>query len=496
MMRRALFVVLVLCLLPRGPAGASEQSTRLSARGLVEFHAGHYNEALVLFNQAVEADATDVYARYYRAVTRARLHDVEGAITDLRAALAAKPDFDQAALELGAALVQTGAYAEAIPWLQQAQRVPESEAQASLFLGLAQLRQGELAAARGNFQRAGSDPQQRVAARYYEGVVAYREGDLEEAKRLFTDVVRAAPDTEMKHEAGLFLERLRGAEGRAYHLYGALGFQYDSNVVLAPSDQVIKQAADISRQSDGRITFAAGVTDVLWQQDRTQLSVGYDFYQSLHFHLTDFNLQDNGPSAQLVTAVGPFQFGVLGRYDYYLLSTYSFLQEGVALPWIAVLDDRGRTEVFYRMRRRDFIKQDFWVQDAFNHSAGLQRYFYLNSPDRYVVLGYRFDHEDPIHANAGSQQYGYDGQEVSAGFGWTLPAGITAEFTYVYRYENYAPESDGRHDNQHDFILTGHKDLTTHLALVCGYFGTINNSTNSLYQYDRNIGSVALEARF
>jgi Tfp pilus assembly protein PilF len=496
MARCATFVGLVLWLLHCGLAGASEQSTRLSSRGLVELHAGHYSEALALFDQAVAADPNDVYARYYRAVTRGRLHDLEGAITDLRAALAAKPDFDQAALELGAALVQTGAYAEAIPWLQQAQRAPESEAQASLFLGLAQLRLGRLGAARTNFQRAEKDPQQRVAARYFEGVVAYREGNQAEAERLFAEVVRTSPESEMKHEADLFLQRLRGTAGRAYNVYGALGFEYDSNVVLAPSNDVIDQAAGISRQADGRATLAAGGSGVLWQHDRTQLSVGYDFYQSLHFHLTGFNLQDDGPSVQLVTAIGPFQFGLLGRYDYYLLSTDSFLQEGRALPWLTVLDDNGRTEIFYRMRRRDFIKQDFWIRDAFNHSAGLQRYFYLDSADRYVFLGYRYDREDPIHGSAAAEQFGYDGQEVSGGVGWTLPAGITADFAYAYRYENYAPASDGRHDNQHDFMLVGRKDLTEYLALVAGYFGTINNSTQEEFQYDRHIGSVALEARF
>ena len=105
-----------------GVAAASEQSKLLYSRGLVEFHADHFEKALALFDQAVAADPADVYARYYRAVTRGRLHDVDGAIVDFKAVLAAKPDFDQAALDLGVALVQTGQYREALPWLEQAQR--------------------------------------------------------------------------------------------------------------------------------------------------------------------------------------------------------------------------------------------------------------------------------------------------------------------------------------------------------------------------------------
>ncbi len=496
MTRTALVTVFAICCVTAQMAAASEESTRVSARGLVEFHAGHYPEALARFDQAVAADSTDPYARYYRGVTRGRLQDLPGAISDLRAALAAKPDFDQAALELGVALVQTGSYAEATPWLEQAKRNPQAAAQASLFLGLAQLRLGQLDAARANFQRAETDPEQRLAARYYEGVIAYREGDRPHAEELFGEVLRNSPQSDVKQEAALFLERMHGTGQPSFQLYATAGFQYDSNVVLAPSDSAIKQDVGISRQSDGRFVFGAGGSYALWQHERTQLSVGYDFFQSLHFQLTDFNLQDHGPSVQLVSTAGMFQFGVLGRYDYYLLNTDSFLQEGTALPWVTILGDRGRLELFYRMRRRDFKKSSFFIRDAFNHAAGARQFYYLDTPDRYVFVSYRFDHEDPIHSGDDSQQFAYNGQEVGGGFGWSFPFAIDTEVSYAYRYENYAPASNQRHDDQHDITAVIRKELTEHLALVAGYFGNINNSNNNLYDYERHIGSLTLEARY
>lgn len=500
--RPTCFVLLLLWSFTGGFAVASEQSTRLYSRGLVEFHAGRFGQALTLFDQAVASDPDDAYARYYRAVTRGRLHNLDGAISDLGVALASKPDFDQAALELGAALVETGAPREAVPWLQQAQRAPASDAQASLFLGLAQLRLGQLIAARQNFQRAAKDPEQFLPAQYYQGVVNYREGRWSEAENQFGEVVRRSPDSDIKHEAELFLKKIHGSERSTHEIYGAMGFQYDSNVVLAPSNEIIKQAAGISRQSDGRMTLAAGGTYTLWRRDQTQLSAGYDFFQSLHSRLTEFNLQDHQPSLQLVTAAGAFQFGVLGRYDYFLLSTESFLQEGTVLPWVTVVEHRGRTELFYRMRRRDFIKRSFWVRDAFNHSAGFRQFLYLDSPEHYLSLGYRFDREDPIdtRSSLNSDQFAYDGHEVSAGVGWTFRAQVAAELAYAYRYENYAPPSHGRRDDQHQFALVVRKDLNTQLALVAGYFGTINNSDNDFgdrrFDYERHIGSLALEARF
>ena len=45
-MKRRTSIVLLLMLLMSGAALASEQSQRLYARGLVDFHAEHYTEAL------------------------------------------------------------------------------------------------------------------------------------------------------------------------------------------------------------------------------------------------------------------------------------------------------------------------------------------------------------------------------------------------------------------------------------------------------------------
>ncbi|HUI27225.1 MAG TPA: tetratricopeptide repeat protein [Candidatus Kryptonia bacterium] len=498
-----------------GVARASEQSKRLTSRGLVEFHAEHYAEALQLFEQAVGDDATDVYARYYRAVTRGRLNDVDGAMADLRAVLAAKPDLDQAALELGVLLVQADHYREAIPWLQQAQRSSELDAQASLFLGIAQLRLVQTDDARASFERAAGDPKQQLAARYYLGVVEYQAGNWPKAAEEFNAVVAAQADSAMGREAALFLTRIRQGRGglRPYAVYGSLGFQYDSNVALAPSDNVIKQAAGISSQADGRVTLAAGGTFVPLRNDWAQLAFGYDFYQSFHFDLTKFNLEDHGPSIQFGANAGWAQFGVLARYDYYLSQSpeISFLQEGTALPWLTIPEgERGRTEILVRVRRRDFKQAAFWSRDAFNYAPSFKQYFYLGSIERYVQIGYQFDREDPVVNPRRVQpddanQFAYDGNEINTSFGWSFPIGMTTQLGYAFRYEHYDPESainnptpggPRRHDDEHHLVFIARYYLNEYFDVVAGYYGSFNNSNQDLFTYDRNIGSVALEVRY
>ncbi len=479
-------------------AGASEQSERLYSRGLVEFHAERYAEALVLFDQAVNADPQDVYALYYRGVTHGRLKENSAAVADLRAVLKAKPDLEQAALELGICLVQSGTYAEAVPLLERAQQLPESEAPASLFLGIAQLKLGQRDGARQQLQRAAArDPQLKLASDYYQGIADYQDQRWDDAERHFTAVVTTSPESEMGREATTILERLHAkAPLPSWQVVGEAGLQYDSNVALAPSNEPLKAAAGISRQSDGRAILSVGGTYVPVRNERVQLSLSYEIYQSLHFNLHEFNLQDHRPGVQLLVAAGPALVGLLGYYDYYLLDNDSFLQGVTVFPWVEVpTGSFGRTQLSYRARVRDFYQQPFKnLRNSTNHAPGIRQLINLGSPDRYALLSYQFDREDPERSTGSA--FGYDGNQVAAGVGWAFPYDLTTELVYAYRHEEYDPQSQQRRDNEHRVTLFIEHPLTEHLSLLLAYFGMFNNSTDPLFEYDRNIGSVSVRARF
>ena len=526
MTRRVALAFFLCALWSADLAAASEQSDRLTSLGLVEFHAGKFTEALDHFDRAVQADSGDAYARYYRAVTRGRRSDFAGAVDDLRIVVVARPDLTQAALELGVALVQTGKYEEALPWLKQAQWDAASEAQASLFLGLAQLRLGQRENARENFRRAAArDPALANTLRYYEGVIDYEEGNFLGARRHFTYVANAIPGTDMGREAAAFLSRIRQGEAPTHEVYGALAFQYDSNVVIAPSNEAVKQTFGVSRQSDGDMAINVGGTYVPWRADRLELRLGYDFYQSLYFDLTQFDLQDHGPSLQLAGDLGRVRFGLLGRYDYYLLESTSFLQQATAFPWVTILDGEiGRTELYYRMRRRDFKEAAFWPSDGFNHAAGVRQFFYLDSADRYLSVGYQFDSQVQVvsgrlGANGSpstpgnlftfAKGLGYNGNEANADVGWLFPRDVSAEVSYAYRHEQYAEESaqsaepdfisppgNRRVDREHLIAAALRKGLTDSLTVTAAFLADINKSNDSRFEYERYVGSLGLELRY
>jgi tetratricopeptide (TPR) repeat protein len=488
-------------------APAAESAEKYYSLGLAEFHAGRYPTALQLFERAVRAAPRDPYARYYLGVTNARLRTFDAAVDHLKVALRVKPDFPAAKLELGAALVEAGRYREAVQPLQEAQAHEELEAHASLFLGLAHLRLQEFDRANENFIRAGDrDPALWVPASYYRGIVDYQQGRVSEASAHFEVVVNERPDSEMGREAAAFLTKIRTGGRKRYQLYATAGLQYDSNVSLAPDEEIIDigTGESISEEADGRASISVGGVYAPWRTEHTELSVGYEFFQTLYFEETEFNLQDHRATVQFWGNWRQLDLGVLGYYDYYFLDLDSFLQEGTVLPWVTFSwGAAGETELFYRMRVHDFFGMDLSrLRNGFNHATGIHQQIPIGGPRRYVVFGFEYQHEDPD--NSDGQVFGYDALQGDAGISWTFPWDIATDLVYAFRHQQYISESADledplgltRRDELHRVIFSATKRLNEYLSLSVGYFGSFSDSNKSSFEYQRHLASVETRMRF
>lgn len=482
-------------LLLASPALASEQSQLQSARGLAEFHAARYGTALERFDAAVAADPADPFARYYRGVTRLRLGDADGAVADLRLFVAARPSDGQGALELGFALTQAGQYREALGWLDRARTEPSLAATADFFSGWALLRDGDLDGADAGFARAELDPRIAGAARFYRGVVAYRRRQFRPARDRFAPLAGEASESAIGREAARYLRVTPG--GTPYELYAAAGLEYDSNIILAPSDEAAQSALQITNQGDGRFSILFGGSYAPWRGEHAELRVGYDFFQSLYFDLSQFDYQSQRPWVRLSAWRDWLAAGVDVSYGYSLLDFDSFLQEAVALPWLRLFEGQfGYTEILYRYRWRDYLQAAYANSlNAQNDAVGIRQVAYLRDPRRYVWLGYRFDANDATRAQGAI--YSYDGNELDTGLGWGFPGwDSSAEVGYRYRDEAYAPASEGRHDEEHRFSVVLDKQIGEHWTVTAAYFGTLNHSNQVLYRYNRQIGLVQVEVRY
>lgn len=474
-------------------AGASEQSELLYSRGLVQLQAENYAEALALFDRAVQIDPRDASALFYRGLTRGRMKDYDGAIADLRAALELNPKLDEAALELGIAYVQRGLYRESIPWLERAERVEAHAGQASLFLGIARLRLGEADAARQNFLRAREGGEKlRAPATYYLGIIAYQQGQFADAATLFETVASEQPSTEMGREASAFLAAI-GRRARPYTLYGRLGIEYDSNVALAPGNQTVDTALGISDQADGRVTLSAGGVYRFLDDNESLVSVGYDFFQGLQFHLTEFNLMDNRVHLEGLHRWEIVELAGFASYDYYNRDGSSFLSQVNASALLTVKEtEHAATTFLYRLRYNDYLEQPYTeLLTGVYNTVGFRQFFYLGAPTRYILMGYQYENQGT--SNPGGAAYAYDGNIIEAGFAWDFPWAIDLQAVLAYHRDDYAAASLGRVDDEYVGLLSVTKAVLEHLNVGASFYADVDNSTKPQFSYNRYVGTLFAE---
>lgn len=486
-------LILVALTLSSSPSPASRHSDLLTTHGMSEFKAERYGDALALFDEAVAADGEDIYAHYYRGVTLGRLGKYEGAIEDLTFVLRRDAGFDQAALELGIVLWSDGQYVRSKQWLRQAKAVQDLRADASFFLGMSHFRLNELDEAEKNLIEASSDERLTPMARFYLGLVHYHRREWKEAAIEFDKVRELAPASDVGAQSVLYLELIENVQSK-YRFYGELGLSYDSNVVLAPSDD---NAVNISDEGDGLVSITAGGAYWPWRTNGSELSIGYEFFQTLHFDLSEFDLQNHRPNLQYVARIDAFEVGFQARYDYYLLDGDSLLQQPGLLSWTRyATPDFGYSELLYWFRWRDYQDDAFSDElDAIRHSVGVRQYIYLDTAQQKAWLGYRFDRNGAVHAEG--RKFAFDRHQIGVGIDWLVRSwGVALELAYWFHHDDFDSPSAGRNDDRHTLALNARKKLGKNVAIKGGYTGIFNESNQTLFEYERNIGSISVELGF
>lgn len=487
------------------PVGASEQSKLLYSRGLIEVAGERDQEALRLFDAAVAADASDAMALYYRGVTRGRLGDLEGAIADLEAALDRRPAFPRASFELGVALLRVERDAEAAERLLVVRDDYEVGGRATLFAGVALLRLGEFDAADQVLREADREDDQHVAVTYYRGVVAFQRGHRHRARALLTEVVAIEPDGATGAEARALLEQI-GDDPPPYHIRASAGFQYDSNVLLAPSGDAIQDDLLISEEADTRAVIGASGRWLPVRGDFGRLQIGYDFHQGLHFDLREFDIQSHGVGGDISGVFRAFDWGVYGWYDFHLLDGSRFLSRLTFLPWLGWrANEHWRTEVSTRLRNDDFYGDDYGVRDSSQALFGLRQFAYLTE-ERFGWIGYRYDVIDSASDAISSRRFEFDAHEIELGMYWRILPRAVLEADYAFRAERYDRASevrfDGgpgllprREDDVHRAQVGVRFEITDHFSVLGGVSGTDSWSNQDAFRYDRFVASLVLEAQ-
>src|SRR5512138_3161183 len=194
------------------------------------------------------------------------------------------------ALTKGQYEIELGNYEAAIGYLTKANEIKPNDHVTMVSLGIAYSRAEKYEQAKELLSKVVAADPQNARARYELGVVLAHLKQYGEANKLLATVSALTANEDLSDHAKELIEGMEsGTKGPRPSLTIAAGLQYDSNVLLEPNSPVIARGS----QGDWRSILSLTGAYPFLRSDAGGAEVRYQFYQSLHFHLEDFNAQQH-----------------------------------------------------------------------------------------------------------------------------------------------------------------------------------------------------------
>ncbi len=386
--------------------------------------------------------------------------DYTMAIENFKSALKEKPDDPSATLYLGIALCNSGNEKEGEKLLKKALKLEPLSARTNLELG----------------------------------ILYYKRGIYDEAKDFFEAVKNLSPGTDLSDMAKNYIREIERKEKRgkiteknwAFSLTG--GLQYDSNVILEPSDGTLPQG--ISRKSDWRgiIYLDAKYTPAL--TDNFSIGPTYSFYQSLHKKLDDFNVQQYLPGLMLNYTISK-NLTLRAQYTYEWTSVGGehYLSSHTVLPVLTIAEGKGFfTFLSYRYQNKDFKNTPLFEtnteRNGSNNLIGITQYIRISRAT--LSLGYSHD-VDTTDTN----YWSYKGNSGDLDLRFDLGEKWVLDLSGKYYQKDYKAEYPGTIGKRKDKTTTYSANLTktfgSNFDITAGWLHENNDSNTDIFEYKRDI---------
>jgi tetratricopeptide (TPR) repeat protein len=506
-----------LCLLLPSFGRAAEQVEVEYAKGIVEYGKRNYLEALGHFRTAVDLTPDDVNAHFYLGLTQLRVGEFSAAIAHLEKAMQLDPSLQYVHSHLGLAYFQAQRYPEAVVQLQRAAQFDPHNATVQFYQGYTLYELKRFREALPPLERTLQlDAELAVSAQYYRGLTLFALESDPQARTAFEAARDADPTSTIGQNAQRYLEALKARERdrRLWQVEGSVSLQYDDNVILEPNDIAI------SRQADGNTVFNATGRVFAARTSLWQVGGEYNFFQSLHFTLHDFDIRSHTFGLFGRLKLEPVTLRLEANYNNTALDNERFSEAFTVQPNAMI----QQTETLFALVSVQYRSENFFhdvalgqgpsvrSRDGWNVRTGFDQFWLFNKKQSYARLSYHYD----TQRSEGSD-WDYNGHEVSLGVQTPLGAGITLDVHgsyYRFNYQNVnsfsccfntppgglgilnANDTQVRTDNRFTAGVALSRDVGPYLTLSVGYVHTHNQSNLDFFDYRRNLVTLAVSGRY
>ncbi len=530
----AMAIVVAAALAPQAWAGDVVERARAERLAA----AGRCDEALQALTTIATAEPGDARLIQQVGECQLRKEKYEDAVISLRRARMLDPTLHDADMSLAIASFHTGDFEGTLEAVTSARGAGSQRPELALYEGLALygLGRDDSAAARSLESVAGVGGAARgidPVANYYAGMAWQRAGDRDRARAALQEVIDENPGTSWAQAAQRALDGGSASGTQAKRMWARVtsGIEWDSNAVFRGEGVTLPD--DISNEDDFLGVLAAELAGEVVQSGPWTVGVRADYLGTVHFDLTDFDLQYPGvgawvdyrlSAANLLRLDYAFHYGWLG-YDAYVTSNY------LSPQWF------HQFEAYGLFRAYGLLTYDVFHDDSGDEIAGPGVVGApcvgttrcgppnINEAEARDRDGYGggvgFDHTLPVEWLRGSvwgglfwEFYQSDGSEYQFN-GYGLRTGFRSEFApkwalagwagFIHRPfhhastypdpnnpqllagQEYALSSDNRLDEVIDVELELAREITDSLSVSLRYAYTWNNSNVAVFDYDRSV---------
>jgi tetratricopeptide (TPR) repeat protein len=496
---RSVIRLFCLAVILLGFAGQTRASEGLLEKGISEYQAENYEEAIVSLTKATEEQPGSSLVSYYLGLSYKREGKSGEAVKNLRDAVTLPLPVPEAYAELIESLYYLDEFKEARGWIAKAEKGGIDSARLAFLKGLVLAKEGGDKEAIESFQKAkGLDKTLTPSADFQIAILHARGRRLAEARESLKAVIAAAPTSEIAAFAREYESQISKLEGyNAWRLTAGVAYQYDDNVVLKPSAAIPDVIITGDRSSALLGTFQVDYTPLLrkpWLFNG-RLDVYSDTYFSTHSHdiIAPTLTLTPGYMFQNCALTLPVLFSYIWLHERDYESVYS------AKPTLSVMFRPGHIGQFSAgYARREMLQQELDPDenrdgDIYSAAAG---YVHLFSGERGAIrLGYEFSRDI-------TQGMNWDNTGNRIDISVLLP--LAEEIRFALSGEAFLQDYRNTHSifgvKRRDRTYFGSAgiiwDIVKAVSLTLQYSHTRADSNISIYAYNRNIYTVGIEYRF
>jgi tetratricopeptide (TPR) repeat protein len=391
----------------------------------------------------------------------------------------------------GIQLINEEKFSEALGSLQKAHSMMPDSLEANYYTGVAHSRLGNYKEAEELLLHSMQMGESDANVHFELGRLYYITSECDKSEVYLSKYKSMSDDTAVKEYASRLMETCGEEEAgeKKYYLNISVGGQHDTNVILEPTNPIV--AAD--EDSDIRAIVYVSAGGEIIEAGAWKFIADYNFYQSFHDELDDFNIHYHKikPSLELnvsemfIPSVGySFEHTHFGGDKYSRVHTYFG-------KLIVRESDRLSTEAIYEYRDNTYLDSDLFETNSdrsgYQHTFGLKQNFYGS---RLAGDIYIFSDTDRAKRN----YWSHSGYRIGAEIVYKVLSSLFLNVSGEYNRRMYKDEFPGFDESRLDRMQQYSARVTylfsKRLSVSVADTYTINDSTLSVFDYDRNVAGV------